>query len=207
MIDKIYQFGDQSKLNIKLNIDNLLEELEPFEDQWSQYNNFKKINREGLCVINERGKVGPGPALESIREYNKKYNTKYTEFDFNKPTELYHSSLELQKAFRDILPYCYRTHFLKIKSGGFFPPHRDHLKGDQTIFRIIVPISRYNPPSMKFMIEDRTLYWDRGFMYIVNTTKEHCLFNMNDNDSIWLVSSVLANERTVNFVIDNLAVK
>ena len=44
MIDKIYQFGDQSKLNVKLNIDNLLEELEPFEDQWSQYNNFKKIS-------------------------------------------------------------------------------------------------------------------------------------------------------------------
>ena len=127
MIESFYQFGDQTELEINFNTEKVLEDLELFSDKWSQYNSNKPhIAREGLCVINERGQVGPGPALESLYEWNRKHNTSYSELDFNIPTELYHHSDELQKGLGDILPYCFRTHFLKLKPGGFFPAHRDY---------------------------------------------------------------------------------
>jgi hypothetical protein len=207
MINRIYQFGDQVKLNVNLNTKKLLEELEMFENSWSHYNPKKEyINRQGLCILNERGSCGPGPALDSIKEYNQINKTKWTEFDFNKPTEVYNNSEEIRKIMKDILPYSCRTHFLRLGPGGFFPPHRDHVRGEQKVFRLIVPIKNYNPHSFRFMIEDRTLIWDPGYMYAINTTKEHCLFNMGSIDSIWLVINTIINEESANFVAENLCV-
>lgn len=211
MIESFYQFGDQTELEINFNTEKVLEDLELFRDSWSQYNSNKPhIAREGLCVINERGKVGPGPALESLYEWNRKHNTNYSEIDFNIPTELYHHSVELQKGLGDILPYCFRTHFLKLKPGGFFPAHRDY-RGyceNQNSVRLIVPILNCNPPSMRFMIEDRTLHWNMGRMYLVNTNKVHSLFNLNDcEDSIWLVINAKVCEEVFKFVSYNLSIR
>lgn len=208
MIDKIYQFGDQVKLRVNLNVQKLLKELELFEDEWTQYNPKKEwINRQGLCILNERGAVGPGPALDSILEYNQIHGTKWTEFDFNKPTEVYKNSEEIRKVMKDILPHSCRTHFLRLGPGGFFPPHRDHVRGDQKVFRLIIPIKNYNPPDFRFMIEDRTLFWEPGYMYAINTTKEHCLFNMDSSNSIWLVINTIINKESADFVARNLCVR
>lgn len=54
------------------------------------------------------------------------------------------------------------------------------------------------------MIEDRTLYWEEGRMYAVNTTKEHTLFNTNSDDSIWLVINAKVCDETIRFVSKNL---
>ena len=209
MIEYIHQYGDQTELNVSLNRKEMLKELVPFDNDWSQYNTLKSnIKREGLCVLNERGAVGPGPALTSLLEWNKKHNTNLIETDFNKPTELYHSSLQLQKVLKDILPYCVRTHFLKLPPGGFFPPHRDQRGMNQHTFRLIVPIQECNPPCVRFMIEDRTLQWDYGKMYALNTTKQHTLFNASvDTNSIWLVINAILCEETVMFVANNLSIK
>lgn len=57
------------------------------------------------------------------------------------------------------------------------------------------------------MIEDRTLHWNEGSMYAVNTTKEHTLFNAStSNDNVWLVINAILCEETVSFVSNNLAV-
>lgn len=207
MIEYINQYGDQVGLSVKLNCHELTNELKPFESMWSQYNVLKPwIKRQGLCVLNERGSVGPGPALNSIPEWNKKHNTKFTESDFNKPTEVYHASEQVKYVLKDILPYCVRTHFLKLPPGGFFPPHRDHVGKHQKTFRLIVPITACNPPNTRFMIEDNTLHWNEGYMYAVNTTKVHTLFNASPTaDSIWLVINATVCEETVNFVSKNLA--
>ena len=208
MINTLYQFGDQVKLTPMLNVKKMLQELEPFEKKWSQYNPSKPyIRREGLCVLNEKGKCGPGPALDSIPEYNKRNGTNLKEHDFNIPTELYNSSLQLQQLLKDFLPHCCRIHFLKLKSGCYFPTHRDHLYGNQRVIRLIVPIINCNPPNMRFLIEDKTLHWNHGQMYMVNTTKEHSLFNMNDDDSIWLVINMIVTEESKNIVIDNLLIR
>jgi len=208
MIEQIYQYGDQTQLKVKLNAERLLKELSQFNDNWSQYNELKPwIQRQGLCILNERGQTGPGPALNSIHEWNTKHNTNYTEFSFNKPTEVYKASTEIQNVFKDILPYSFRSHFLKLKPGGFFPPHRDHKGQNQNLFRLIIPIVNCNPSSTRFMIEDRTLHWEYGYMYVVNTTKLHTLFNCNTTkDSIWLVINASVCEQMVDFVNDNILI-
>jgi hypothetical protein len=207
MIQSIYQFGDQIKLKKKIDVKKLKKELEPFENFWEQYNPNKSwIAREGLCVLNEKGKVGTGPALDSIFIYNQKHGTNWTEYDFNLPTEVYKSSEQISTLMGEILPHCCRTHFLKLKPGGYFPPHRDHVRGEQNVFRLIVPIQTCNPPQMRFMIEDRTLHWDVGNVYAINTTKEHSLFNMSNSDSIWLVINTILHEETIEYVQGNLEV-
>lgn len=211
MIQSFYQYGDQNRLEIQVDIEKVLEDLELFESKWSQYNTLKPwIRREGLCVINEKGKCGPGPALESLSEWNKKNNTSLTELDFNIPTELYYQSQEIQNALKDILPYCFRTHFLKLKPGGFFPEHRDFIgySEDQKSLRLIVPIQNCNPGSMRFMIEDRTLQWVMGSMYLVNTNKVHSLFNLNPTeDSIWLVINCQACKEVFEWTSKNLSIR
>jgi hypothetical protein len=208
MINYIHQYGDQVELKCRLNCRTLLEEIQQFDSEWTPYNVLKPwIKRQGLCVLNERGSVGPGPALNSIPEWNRKHGTDWTESDFNKPTEVYYASNQLQTVLKDILPFCVRTHFLKLPPGGYFPPHRDHVGTIQKTFRLIIPIASCNPPNTRFMIEDRTLYWNDGSMYAVNTTKHHTLFNASvSNDNIWLVINAVLCEETVDFVSKNLAI-
>tara|TARA_B110000305_G_scaffold230255_1_gene282205 strand:+ start:117 stop:746 length:630 start_codon:yes stop_codon:yes gene_type:complete len=209
MIEYINQYGDQIKLNVKIDSPELFRELQPFESNWSQYNVLKPwIRRQGLCVLNERGAVGPGPALNSLYEWNKQYNTDFSELDFKQPTEVYYASKQVRNVLKDILPYCVRTHFLKLLPGGFFPPHRDHAGQHQKTFRLIIPIHSCNPPNTRFMIEDRTLHWQEGSMYAVNTTKEHTLFNASaSSESLWLVVNAIICKETVEFVSNNLTVR
>lgn len=208
MLYDIFQYGNQIELDIKCNPQLILEDLEKHKHKWSQYNTLRpEIPRQGLCVINEKGSTGPGPALNSIPQWNEKYGTKYKESSFNLPTEIYKESVNLQNLMSNCLDFSVRTHFLKLLPGGYFPPHRDSRKRNPINFRAIVPIQNVNPPNVKFMLEDKTLYWDLGTMYIVNTNLEHTLMNYSRDDSIWLVINFLTCNESIDFVLKNLAVK
>ncbi len=199
-VNSIYRFGDCYALNQELGKD-FLDELEKYKDKWVQYNPRKTINRTGLSVFNYTGKFDTNPALDSLSEYNHAHGTNITEENCNKPTKLYKESKILKEFFKDMLPWCVRTHFIKLGPGGFFPPHRDHRMGVQTIFRMIVPVKNCNPPHVRFFIEDRTLYWEYGTLYVVNTIKQHSLFNASSaQDSIWLIINARVCEESINFV-------
>lgn len=200
------QFGDQFPIQRKVNLNDLMGDLEDFKDKWAPYNPRKHwIKREGLCILNERGECGPGPALDSIREYNAEHGTSFTERDFNVPTDFYYHSKAIRDLTKGMMDWCIRSHFLKLPPGGFFPPHRDHGLGEQTTFRIIVPIENCNPPDSRFIIEDTSLYWEHGRMYFVNTAKQHSLFNATASyDSIWLVINAIVCDESVEFISKNL---
>jgi hypothetical protein len=207
---QIFQFGNQIELKKYMSPRAVLDDLIPFEDQWSQYNTNKSwIPREGLCIVNERGETGPGPAMNSLVEWNATHGTDLTEADFVKPTPVFHALYEqhFKSTLGEIVPYIFRSHFLRLRPGGFFPPHRDSFEADQTTFRLIVPLQNCNPPWSRFMLEDRTLHWTTGHVYAVNTTLEHTLFNMNiKKDSVWLVINAVINDHTVDYVRRNLSV-
>ena len=206
-ISKINQFGDFYRLNNKFNIKKLLQELEPFEDKWSKYNPRKDwIGRDGLCVINETGKVGPGPALDSLNQWNTDHGTHLKEADFNVPTDLYKSSSELQRVMKPMLDWSVRSHFLRLPPGGYFPPHRDHVYDEPDSFRIIWPLENCNPPYFRFMVEDKTLQFENGNCYVINTTKIHSLFNCSSSqDSLMLVVNARLCEDSIRFVQDHLS--
>ena len=205
-ISSIYQFGDQYVIDRSFDPDEMLKELERYKDKWSQYNPRKPhIKREGLCVINYTGTLGCNPALDSIPEYNNIHKTDIKEEDCDKITEVYKSSKILKSFFKDMLPWCIRTHFLKLGPGGFFPPHRDHTNGIQSTFRLIVPIKNCNPPSVRLILEDHSLYWKYGELYVLNTTKQHSLFNASSSrDSIWLVITAKLCKESIDFVATHL---
>ena len=85
----ITQFGDQVELTRSFNCSKLIEDTEYFKPIWSRYNPRKNIERYGLCVLNDKGMLGPGPALDSLWEYNNENGTSINETDCNIPTELY----------------------------------------------------------------------------------------------------------------------
>lgn len=205
-VHDIHQYGDFYKLGYYLDTNKILKTLKDFESKWSQYNPRKAhIPREGLCVFNYSGKCGPGPALDSLKEYNRIHNTNIGESDCNKPTELLWESKELQHFFEPLVGSVVRTHFLKLKPGGFFPPHRDHTRGVQNSFRIIVPIYNCQPPHSNFILEDKILYMEHGYPYVINTTKLHWLFNAHaEEDQIWLVINAKIDENCMEFIENGL---
>jgi hypothetical protein len=202
----IHQYGDFYKLSYYLNTNKILKTLEDFESKWSHYNPKKEhIPREGLCVFNYSGKCGPGPALDSLKEYNLIHNTNIGESDCNKPTELFWQSKELQEFFEPLVGSVVRTHFLRLKPGGFFPPHRDHTRGVQNSFRIIVPIYNCQPPHSNFILEDKILYMEHGHPYVINTTKLHWLFNADAEDNqIWLVINAKIDDTCMGYIENGL---
>ena len=210
-ISSIKQFGDFYRLNSYFDVDQLFHDLDGFKDKWSKYNPRKDwIKRDGLCVINESGKCGPGPALDSLGEWNKEHGLRgakaLREPNFNVPTDLYKRSSELQRVMEPMLEWSVRSHFLRLPPGGYFPPHRDHIYGDQDSFRIVWPLKNCNPPYFRFMLEDKTLHFEYGQCYVVDTTKTHSLFNCSSTkDSIMLVVNALLCEDSIRFVQDNLS--
>lgn len=204
-IERFMMLGDQTVLDIKVNEVELLQQLKKFDDKWSKYNSHKpEIQRDGLCIINEDGINKPGPALDSLTEWNRENGTNLSELDFDTTTPVYEETM-LKDVLKDIRSECYRSHFLRLPPGGYFPPHRDF---SMDSFRVILPVYNCNPPNARFMIEDKTLHWDHGRFYIINTLKEHTLFNASDGlDSIWLVLNVKLSQKSCAWSYKNMSIK
>lgn len=204
MLDKITMLGDFYALDMWHPPHEILDDLKQYDDKWTQYNSYKPwIPRQGLCIINEDGINKAGPALDSLLEWNKAHGTNYTELDFNISTPVLTDTV-LNDFLSPIRQWCYRSHFLKLPPGGYFPPHRD--KSWESI-RLILPLFNCNAPLARFILEDKTLTFELGRMYFVNTLKEHTLFNASsDIDSIWLVLNYEVNETSVDWLHKNLAI-
>lgn len=204
-IERFMLLGDQTALDLDVNAFDLLDQIKPFDDKWSKYNSHKPdIQRDGLCIINEDGINKAGPALDSLTEWNRENGTNLSELDFDTSTPVYEQTV-LKDVLKDIRSECYRSHFLRLPPGGYFPPHRDF---SMDSFRVILPVYNCNPPNARFMIEDKTLHWDHGRFYIINTLKEHTLFNCSDGlDSIWLVLNVKLSEKSVAWSYKNMSIK
>jgi len=202
MIHNLTQYGQQIELDITTDPEMLIAWANDFE--WQKYNPRKDVNRWGLSVTSLDGGITGVPDLDSLYEYNKENNTAHSEKEFNVPTPV------LNKQIHDILkPWnnnYYRTHFLKFGPGGFFPPHRDwnYTTGVADSFRLIMPLRNVNPPSFNFVLEDKTLHWDVGRLYFVDTLKMHYLFNSSFTDSYWLIVNVDLDVKTIEATLERL---
>lgn len=153
-------------------------DLEPFENDWVQYNPDKPMNpRKGLSVTSLDGGLSGVPDLHSLREYNQKHGTSYRERDFATPTPVLAACPSIQPMLEYFRPYLGRTHFLRLDAGGYFPPHRDGAGPDEVdVIRILVPIKGVCRNNFAFLYNDERLVLELGCTYFINTLVNHALF-------------------------------
>jgi len=198
--ERLLSFGDLIKLNIRCKPEALLNEVKDFE--WARYNPRKNIKRYGLSITSLDGKIN-GIDLDSLYQYNEEHGTTYDEIDFNKTTNVYDMSEEIQKIVDPFIDHIGRSHILNLRPGGFFPAHRDmRYSASQLSCRIIVPLRNCNPPQMYFMYEDTPLQFEHGSAYFLNTNKFHSVFSMQD--SYFIVLNVICNKDSHKVIMDNL---
>lgn len=193
--ERLLTYGNIIQLDIKCNIQSLLQELKPFK--FAHYNSLKPDNpRFGLSVTSLDGELN-GADLESLYETGMKYN----EMDFRCLTDVYFRSKETRKLIDPFKDFVGRSHYLSIKSGGFFPPHRDdcNLTKDQHTVRVIVPLVNCNPPYFYYNFDGRVVNLEAGCAYFMNTNLEHNVFSFS-NDNLLMVMNIEAREETYNII-------
>jgi hypothetical protein len=206
LVDLFTTFGDVIELDFPTwNIEASTDVLSSHPG-WKPYNPRKPNNREGLSITSLDGGYGGIPDLDSIREYNSLHGTSYSEFSFQKRTDVVNSIAELPSTL-DSFPNLGRCHFLRLGAGGFFPPHRDNGTAlpSKTV-RIIVPLQNTNTHSWKWVQEDRILNLTPGRTYCINTSKEHSVFSFVDNCCL-LVLNVIASPRSIKSIASHIYVK
>ena len=200
LFNTITAYGDQIKLTINNHPDLILDNLKQFDNNWTKYNPRKDINRWGLSVTNLDGKLGPGPDLDSLYEYNKENNTNISESDFIVPTPVY----DIVKSYCDpFKEWLFRSHILKLRPGGFFPNHVDNIGPTIDSFRLLVPLRICDPKDNGYFIyeQNKILFWDYGRLYFFNTCKRHTVFNADDEqDHIVLIMNVKLTKESVSTV-------
>ena len=203
--NSLLSFGDMIPLKLKCDVNKLFNEIKDFK--YAHYNPRKPdIKRYGLSVTSLDGSIN-GIDLESIKEHNAENKTEYDELSFNKLTDVYYKSEEIQKIVKSFLTpinHLGRSHILFLDRGGYFPPHRDWY-GDteqQNNLRILIPLKGCNPPDLYFMYEDKPLHFEHGRAYFLNTNKAHSLFSFEG--SYMLVLNVKANEEVYKIIGNNL---
>ena len=198
--NSLLSFGDLIPLKIRCDVKKLFDETEKFV--YLKYNPRKDIERYGLSITSLDGSLN-GVDLDSIKEYNKENNTEYDELSFNKFTEVYHTSSEIQKIVEPFKNHIGRSHILSLQEGGYFPPHRDLpvYVEQQNSLRILVPLKGCNPPDMYFMYEDKPLHFEHGRAYFLNTNKSHNLFSFKG--SYMVVLNIKTSEEVYQILGDN----
>lgn len=189
--------GDIVATNTKINQIKLLEEIEKFDNAWKDYNpKTPQMKRKALAVTSLDG---------SLENKGSILSSEYSEHDFNKPTEVYKSSETLQKLLSPWIEYLGRTQILKLEEGGFFPSHIDEgWRLPPESFRLVVALADCNPPYMWWMHGDdkeyKSLTWQYGTLYFVNTLKKHALFNTGSKDSYFLIANVRICEESITLL-------
>ena len=188
LILHLASLGDIVPLDFTLDLPKIKTELRQFSNDWKIYNPNKSYNREGLSITSLDGELTGIPDLDSLFEYNKKNNTNINEKDIHAKTKVAENVTGLHPLL-DVFDSLGRSHFIKLKQGGFFPPHRDGKILDITCFRIITLCVNCYREQFKFVYEDRVLNLEIGRPYFLNTRKTHSVFSFVE-DSIQCVLNI-----------------
>lgn len=199
------RFGASYKLKIKLNEKKFMSDLTIYENAWKKYNPRHKVERYGLSITSLDGDFTGIPDLDSLLQYNRENNTTFTELDFVKKTPLYDYAIDALKHFE---PHVCRSHVIKLTTGGFFPMHRDANDIDIKSFRLFIPLLNCNPPTMHFILDNKSLNFEYGYVYFIDTCLEHLLFNASYSQSaFFIVANIELTTVSVQAVLDNKAIR
>lgn len=200
---RLQTMGDWLQMKTKFSPRKLMQEIEKFKDDWKPYNLRNSNNRWGLSVTSLDGGLSGIPDLDSLLQYNKINNTNIKNSDINKYTDVYDSSLELQKIIEPWKPWLGRCHFLRIDKGGYFPEHYDinKLDYDYDEIRFIAFVNKCDKKDLKFIYEDTVRDIKDGQLFYFNANKRHSVFSTSD-DITMLVFCMKFDEKLFEKLIE-----
>lgn len=197
---QLSSLGAFYELDISFSQEHLNSQLKPFENDWKTYNPRKpNYNRYGLSLFSLDGSLSGVPDLDSIYEYDRENGTEHTEMSFNQPTPAWKEIPEISRRLAELEPFLVRSHFIRLDTGGFFPPHRD--VGEA--FRLIAFFGP-SPNSFHLVIDGQMRYFRPNVLYFLDTHKVHSVVSFEDDAKI-LVLNVKYDEAALLFVQNHRA--
>lgn len=197
--NSLTDLGNFFSLSVMLPKEQIMVEMEAWRNHWMPYNKNKpECKRSGLSLFSLNGEMDGTIDLNSVKEYNRKNNTRYGEMSFRTPTPAWKGIPSLSTPFKELEPYLGRSHFIKFDNGGFFPPHRDW--GQE--FRLISFINNSHE-SLYVLLDGKKVNFSLGWVYFMNTRLEHSVFSFQTNGII-LVMNVAICAESVAWVYNHL---
>ncbi len=203
--NSLCNLGQTAKLKFKFDEHNVKKVLEEkFKDNWCPYNQKKDTvnNRWGLPLTSHTGDVMDNYHLNSFGYMQKYHDVEMKEENFSTPTDVYNSLPEVAKVIDTFAPDIGRCHFLRVDTGGFFPPHRDFPGYGPEYFRLLTVFGKCKPENFVHMLDGKPMYPDPGYFYFVNFQLDHSVFSFTDG-LYALITTVKLNERTHDIIINN----
>lgn len=206
LYSSLFNLGSYFQLNFKVNSEEILESLKEFDDEWKIYNPSKEgYNRFGLSLTSLDGELTGYPDLTSVRDYNESALIKLNEMSFKKQTKALSA---LRKTSLSVLLNKFdkslgRSHLIRLGRGGFFPPHRDSVSRNPSVFRIIIFLKNCNSNNFVFLLGDQRInVWDES-VWVINTMISHAVFSFL-NESTFIVLNVECTEEAIDKVLESL---
>jgi len=194
--------GDFVPLNIKVDCNQLMHELEPFQGKWPQYlpRTDRSNNRHGLLLTTIPGKTYYDSP--SLAEAGRDAQRRVSELEFNQPTEVFSECKSLHYLFSKF-PQVGRCFFVNCGIGGYFVPHRDHPAMPRDVFRLAVFVNNCEPYKYDWLMDHEKLFIEMGRVYYINTRKTHRTISWSP-DSIHLIMNIPMTTENVATVVSLL---
>jgi hypothetical protein len=198
----LLSLGDFEPLDLKVNTNQLMQELDRYRDDWTDYlpRTDRPNNRKGLSLTTIEGiAYNDTPSMPEIIQRLGRI-PKESEISFK--TEVYDHCQSLHNILESWEPLG-RTFFIKSDIGGYFVPHRDHPTLPRDTFRLICFVNNCGPLDYDWWMDNKKLQIEPGRFYYVNTKKTHRTISWV-NDSIHLILNVPFTSKNVSNVLAHL---
>jgi hypothetical protein len=195
----LLNLGPFEQLNIKINLDQYMNEIEQFNNDWVDYlpRTDRPNNRRALTITNLPGKSHTD--VPSLAEASYAAGRRLSELEFNEYTEVYHRCPSLHP-FLNMWNPLGRTFIVQSNTGGYFVPHRDHPSMPRECFRLVVFLNNCGPLQYDWLMDDRKMNIQPGQVYYVNTRMTHRTISWVDNSQHLILNVPFTTENVAKVI-------
>lgn len=208
LYNQLFLYGDFIPLKIVLDPYKIQEQLKQFESSWIPYNKDRvDSGRSGLSITSRDGSLVDEISVKSLYQISKNSGLNFSENDFDQPTPVADSISELGSLLKTFDGGLSRSRFVRMRAGGFFPPHRDQSIKYQVpdYFRLFAPLQNCGKNTLYFVYDGKIINYDVGRIYLFNALKVHAVFSFVDDATIMAMSLKL-NQENISAVLRQLEV-
>lgn len=163
-------------LKFQINDDKFINEIDQYNDQWFTLQPHRKFR---LTVSGMEGDT-PG-SMTPPAEAREKLGRPVSEYDYNVPTELYHSLTSCHELFDYFGNIC-RSMVFRCDAGGWFPPHKDAPYLTRKSFRIAAFMGgAVDHEAYRWEMDGHVWPIKPGNVYYIDTRKTHTTQTMKNN--------------------------